>query len=84
MAKFRSPAWSTKASKASALRLRLAGIGALVEMTDEALTSGIARQRKTGRITGWGHGKWFVRVQIEGEKSISTYHVNFWKPVDVI
>lgn len=70
-----------KASDASVRRLRVAGIGATVELTDEALVAGIARTRLIGKITGWGRDKWNVQVRPTGLKTASRYHVDFWRPV---
>ncbi len=52
-------------------------IGARIAPSEHGRESGIAS--RNGTVVGYGREEHLLRVQIDGKKTHSTYHVSFWQ-----
>lgn len=59
-------------------------LGQKVKLTDDARQNGVrprVPEPVMGIVRGFGHSPFLVRVQVVGQKTINSYHTDFWEPV---
>ena len=63
-------------------KMRKLGRGTPLETTKYALGNRIVKKREIGILKGFGRIGEYIRVQIKGHKSIHSYWVGFWQPLN--